>query len=180
MDPATLATVSLAGSVLSAGVGAFGALQSASAQSAAAKYQAQVAQNNQIIAQQNAAQAAQAGRSQAQAQDYANRARMGGIIAAEGASGIDTGAGSSKEVQASAAQLGRLDTANIMQRAMLQARQYNVQAMSEGAQAQLDTMQARQAQTAGLFSAAGSLLGGASSFADKWAKFQTAGVPGFA
>jgi hypothetical protein len=176
----TLAIASLAGSVLSAGVGAMGAMQQASAQEKAANYQAAVARNNAIIQQQNAASAAATGRAQAQQQDLKNAATMGAIYAAEGASGIDLGTGSPTNVRSSAENIGRLDTLNIAQRAAQQVRGYQVGTMSETAQAQLDTMQAQQAKTAGYFGAVSSILGGASSFADKWMRFQTAGVPGFA
>jgi hypothetical protein len=51
--------------------------------------------------------------------------------------------------------------------------------MSETAQAQLDAMQATQAQRAAGIKATGSILGGATSFAEKWQKYATTGVPGF-
>jgi hypothetical protein len=179
MDPATLAVVSLATTVASAGIGFMGAQQQASAQAASANYQAQVARNNAVIQQQNAARAAQTGRAQAQQQDLKNAATYGGVLAAEGASGIDLSTGSPRQVQSSAQQVGRLDTLNIADRAAQQVRGYQINALSDTAQAQLDTMQAQNAQTAGTISSAGSIIGGASSFADKWQRFQTTGVPGF-
>lgn len=176
---AFLPALSLAGSVISAGVGAIGAMQQGRAQAAAANYQAAVARNNAIIQQQNAAQAAATGRAQAQQQDLANAQRLGAIAAAQGASGIDIGSGSYQDVTRSQQQLGRLGTQNVMQRALEQARGYNIEAASQTAQAQLDQMQAAQAQRAGMIGAGTSLLGGATSFADKWLRFQTTGVPGF-
>jgi aspartate/glutamate racemase len=176
----TLAIASLAGSALSAGVGFIGAQQQASAQAASANYQAQVARNNAVIQQQNAAAAAQRGRAQAQVQDMRNAATYGQVLAAEGASGIDLSTGSPRQVQQSAQQVGRLSTLNIADEAAQRVRGYNIASLSDTAQAQLDTMQAKNAQTAGLFSSASSLLGGATSFADKWRSFQTTGVPGFA
>jgi hypothetical protein len=176
----TLAIASLAGSALSAGVGFIGAQQQASAQAASANYQAQVARNNAVIQQQNAQRAAQTGRAQAQQQDLKNAATYGQVLAAEGASGIDLSTGSPRQVQSSAQQIGRLDTLNIADRAQQQVRGYNINALSDTAQAQLDTMQAQNAQTAGTISGISSILGGASSFADKWMRFQTTGVPGFA
>jgi hypothetical protein len=53
--------VALIGTLVSGVVGFVGQMQQASAQQDAAKYQAAVARNNQIIAQQNAGYAAQAG-----------------------------------------------------------------------------------------------------------------------
>jgi aspartate/glutamate racemase len=176
----TLAIASLAGSALSAGVGFIGAQQQASAQAASANYQAQVARNNAVIQQQNAARAAQTGRAQAQQQDLKNAATYSQVLAAEGASGIDLSTGSPRQVQSSAQQIGRLDTLNIADRAAQQVRGYQINALSDTAQAQLDTMQAQNAQTAGTISGISSIIGGASSFADKWMRFQTTGVPGFA
>jgi len=175
----TLAIASLAGSALSAGMGAIGAMQEGRATAQAATYQAAVARNNAIIQQQNAAQAVATGRSQAQEQDIRNRAVLGQIAAAQGASGIDIGSPTFQDVTAGQRQIGRLRTEDIMQTALERARGFNVEAMSETAQAQLEQMTAARARQAGTISAASSLLGGATSFADKWQRYQTTGVPGF-
>lgn len=175
MDPATLGLI---GSVASGLFGAVGQISSGMAQASSAKYNAAVARNNQIIAEQNAARAAQAGRIQAQGQDIKNASRMGAIVAGEAASGIDLGSGTSKELQDSAAQLGRLDTATILDNAMQTSRGYSTQAMNFGAQSALYTAQASNAQTAGFLGGANSILGGATSFADKWARFRFEGVGG--
>ena len=179
MDPITLGVVSLAGSVISAGVGAVGAMQQSAATQASAKYQAQVARNNEIIAGQNATYAAQAGATAGQAQDFKNRATQGAILAAQSASGIDTESETSKEVRDSAARLGRLDTLNIIQQANLNKYGSQTQVTSFKAQAGLSDLQAKSASSAGGIGAFTSILGGASSFADKWLRFQNVGVPGF-
>jgi hypothetical protein len=171
MDPATLAVVSLAGSALSAGVGAIGAMSTASSQAASANYQAAVQRNNQIIQSQNAQLAAQTGRAAAQQQDFANRQQQGKILAAEGASGIDIASPTYQQVRTSTEQTGRLSTQTTMQKALEQVYGYNVGAEQAGAQAQLETMQAQSAQTAGTIGAFSSLIGGATSFADKWQRF---------
>ena len=172
--------LSLAGTAVSGIVGAVGARQEASAKAQAANYQAAVARNNAIIAQQNAAQAVATGRSQAQEQDIRNRAVLGQIAAAQGASGIDISSPTFQQVTTGQQQIGRLRTEDIMQTALERARGFNVEAMSETAQAQLEQMTAARARQAGTISAASSLLGGATSFADKWQRYQTTGVPGFA
>jgi hypothetical protein len=81
--------VALIGTLVSGVVGFVGQMQQASAQQDAAKYQAAVARNNQIVAQQNAGYAAQAGAVEAQARDRRNAAVAGSILAGQGASGID-------------------------------------------------------------------------------------------
>src|SRR3954462_5215977 len=93
------AELGLIGSLVSGVVGFVGQMQQASAQQDAAKYQAAVARNNQIIAQQNASYASAAGAAQAQAQDRKNAAIAGSILAAQGAGGIDVESTSSKEVR---------------------------------------------------------------------------------
>jgi hypothetical protein len=165
--------VSLAGTVASGVTGAIGAQQKGRAEAQAANYQAAVARNNAIIQQQNAAQAAATGRARAQQQDFVTRGTLGAIAAAQGASGIDIGSPSFQQVTTGEQQAGRLKTENVMQQALLQARGYDVEAMRAQAGAQLDVMQAAQAQRAAGISATGSILGGATSFADKWARYQT-------
>jgi hypothetical protein len=170
------AELGLIGSLVSGVVGFVGQMQQASAQADAAKYQAAVARNNQIIAQQNASYATQAGAVESQARDRRNAAVAGSILAAQGASGVDIESTTSREVRESQAQLGRLDTQTIMQRALLQSRSYTAEAANQGAEAQLATQRASSATTGGLFGGLGSLLGGATSFSEKWQKYQLSGV----
>src|SRR5205085_614920 len=116
---------------------------------------------------------------QAQNQDFKTRSLIGAITAGQAASGIDVASPTSQDVRTSQEQIGRLDTETIMARAGLQARGYESEAASQAAEADLAGMRARNAQTAGAISGFGSLLGGATSFADKWLKYQTVGVSGF-
>ena len=179
MDPASLAIASLAATAVSSVVGTVGAVSTGIANSNAANYQAVVARNNQTIASQNAQQSAAAGATASQARDFRTRAVLGEVTAAQSASGIDTNSGSSREVRQSVDELGRLDTATIMHNAMLQSGAYADQAMNFGAQSTLDTSTASNALAAGGIGAGSSLLGGASSFADKWLRYRTQGVEGF-
>lgn len=172
MDPATLAVLSLGGTLLSAGVGVAGAAQQASAQAQAAKYQQQVYLNNQTIAQQNAAQATAAGNVQAENRGMQTRAAIGQEEAAVGASGIDLTTGSPKAVQESTRQVGRLSQLTDISNANLEAYGYRAAASSAGGQAQLSAAQARNATTAGGINIGSSLIGGASQFASKWSNYQ--------
>jgi hypothetical protein len=172
----TLAIGSLAGSVLQGGLGFMGAMSTASANKASANYQAQVARNNQIIADQNASYAGAAGGVRAQTSDLKNRSEQGSIAATQGASGIDLASGSLAEVRDSAAQIGRLDTETIYNNALQTARGYEAQAANYGASAGLYESQAKGAGSAGLLSGFSSLISGASSFGDKWARYQTSGA----
>lgn len=176
MDPATMAVVSLAGTALSAGIGAIGAISSASAQKSQAEYQAQVARNNALIAEQNARASVEAGEARAQAESFKTRAAGASMEAGQASSGIALESGSLEDVRRSNAAIGRLNVENVMQQARLQAYGYNTQATNYAAQSGLYQMQGRQAMTAGYLGAAGSLLSGASSFSDKWSRFSIQGL----
>jgi len=151
---------------------AIGGMRQGAAASGAAKYQAQVARNNATIAQQNAEYASQAGETAAQAQDLKARSALGSIRAAQSASGLSLASPSLQDAYEGSAQVYRLDTANIVQNAALRARAYEAQGTEYLAEADLQERKASDSQTAGYLGAAGSLLSGASSFADKWARYK--------
>jgi hypothetical protein len=176
LDPVSLAVISIGSTVLSAGAGLVGSMQQASAASATAQYQSQVAKNNQTIADQNAAYARSVGQVEAQTQGMKTAALAGAATAGQGASGIDPTTGSPADVVQGIRTVGRADTNNIIANAELRARGYQIEASNQGASADLFASQAKTAQSAGLFSAGSSLLGGASSVGDKWLKFQREGV----
>lgn len=173
---AAFPALSLAGTVLSAGIGAIGAMSAASAQKAQAEYQAQVARNNQLIAEQNARASVEMGETRAQAESFKSRAAGAAAEVGQASSGIALESPSLQDVRRSQASLGRLNVENVMQQARLQAYGYESQATNYGAQAGLYSMVGRQASTAGFLGAAGSLLTGATSFADKWARFSNVGL----
>lgn len=166
--------------VLSTGVGFIGKIMEGQATAKAANYQAQVARNNQIIADQNARYSVQAGEAAAQAQDFKNRNLVGAITAAQGASGISLDSPTLTSVREAEEQIGRLDTATIMSKALMQSQAYSADASNFAAEASLQRSKARNATTSGLLGGMTSLIGGASSFSDKWSRFKTVGVPGYA
>lgn len=171
-DPATLMAGSLILGGIGTGVQAIGAVQSAGAQQAQANYQAQVALNNQQIANQYAANAAQVGQANIQQAQLKNRANLGAIEAAQGASGLDVNSGSNVDVRAGAREIGQLNTLNTAQQAQQQVYGYRVAGVNYAAQAGLEQATAAQAPIAGAFGAGGSLLGGASSLAGNWSRYQ--------
>lgn len=171
-DPGTLiAAGSLVTGLAGAATSAVGAESQAKATAAQATYQAQVAANNQIIANQNAEAAVAQGDVQAQNQSLQNAARVGGIIAAQGASGVDVNSGSNLDVQKSQREVGELDAQTIRYNAAQQARGFEEEAASAGGQAGLYNAEAAYAPVAGDIGAAGSLLGGASSVGAKYASW---------
>src|SRR6185295_14758246 len=128
MDPGSLAIMSLAGSAGGGILNAFGSAQSARANSTTAMYQAAVAHNNSIIAENNAQYALAVGRSQAETQNYKTRELLGVQKARQGASGIDVNSGSALDVRRSTIDLGQLDALTILNNAGMKAAGYRAQA----------------------------------------------------
>ena len=155
-----IAALGLIGGVISA----VGTIAGGIAQSNALKYQAQVASNNAIIAQQNAQRAIEAGQEKA-AQTSLQEAEQGGEIkAAQAANNVDVNTGSNKAVQVSQREIGNLNTKQQIANAQLTEYGYQSQAVNYQAQSQLDSYEAPQAIFGAGLGAAGQVFGAAS----KW------------
>lgn len=178
IDPVSLAVIGTVATVASTGFSLMGSMQQAGAQADAAKYQAQVARNNQIIAEQNASYARQVGQTETETSGMKTMAIVGSAVAAQGASGLDPTTGSPVDVVRGTREVGRFDTLNLVRNAELRARGFDIEASNQGASSQLYGAQAKQAGVAGLYSTGSSILGGASNFAEKWMKFQNEGIFG--
>lgn len=172
----TLAAISIGSSVVGGGFSMFGAASKASAASASANYAAAVANNNSILAKRNADAAEQSGLVQSQTNDMKYRALGGKQKAAAAANGVDVNSGSPLDVRTSTAEMGRLDTLTILNNASKTAGGYLAQAMNFDAESNLDSMKAKNAETAGYLDMASSLVGTASSVSDKWIGYKTKGV----
>src|ERR1700687_617350 len=94
--------IGLVGGVISA----VGTISAGMAQKNAMDYQAQVAANNAIIAQQNATYAIEAGQSKAATQSLKEAETGGEIKAAMAANNVDVNTGSNKAVQVSQREVG--------------------------------------------------------------------------
>lgn len=150
--------ISMATSLAGAGVSAYSQEQSAN-------YNAQVARNNQIIAQQNQALDLEQGQQQEENQRLKTGAVLGQIGAQEAASGVNPNEGSALNVKSSEAEMGELDALTIRSNANIKAQNDKYMGEMYGAQASLDKSQGQL----GMMS---SLLGGASSVAGKWLSYQ--------
>ncbi len=178
-EPVSLVAVAgLALSAISAGVGAAGAMSQAKAQSENAAYQAQVAKNNQEIAANNARYAIQAGETKAADEAIKNRAKEGAVLTGLASSGLDVNSGTPLAVEQTQREADSLGTLRVMDAAQLQAYGYRTQSTNFGAEAGLQTAQSSQATTAGDLSAAGGLIGGASSTALNYNKLVQQGALG--
>jgi hypothetical protein len=146
---------------------AVGTIESGQATSNAATYQAQVAQNNAIIAEQNANYASEAGLASAAATSMKGAAASGKVKATQAASGIDVNTGSAVNVQASERETNVLSSETVLNNTELQACGYRAKA-SEEAQAGLEKEGAEQATVGADIGATGNLLSSASSIGLKW------------
>ncbi len=157
--------------LVGAGISAYGTIEQGQATSNAASYQAAVAKNNQIIANQNASYAEQAGEAQATATSLKGAATGAKIKAAQAANGIDVNTGSAVDVQASQREVSQLDTETVLNNAELQAYGYRANATNFQAEAGLEQQKAEQAPIGADLGAAGNLLSSASSIGGKWSGF---------
>lgn len=168
------AAVALAG--VGTAVSAYSAFAQGAASSANADYQAQVAKNNQTIADQNAKVALEQGQEQEQAKREQTAQTISQERAITASSGIDPNRGSSVRIQGSTAALGELDAQTIRNNAARTSWGYQAQGLNFGAEANLLESQASNAAASGAVGAFSSIIGGASSVANKWITYKTMGA----
>lgn len=131
----------IVGAVMAAG----GAIRSANAKAAAARYNGEVATQNAMIASEQ-------GEAAAQAQQRDAERRMGQGVAAYGASGVALDTGSPTDVLADSARNAMMDNLTIRYNATLRGTQFKDQA-------NLDTSEAKYDTTSGYLNAASSVVG---------------------
>lgn len=141
-------------------IGAVGALAQGSAQSSMYAYQAAVAQQNVVIANQNANYELALGEQQAQQTGMKTKGQIAQTRATQGAGGLDVNSGTNAAVQNSEEQLGFYDMEVNRGDAAKRAYNWHVQAFEQQAQAGLYQMASANASTAGTLGAFTSLLGG--------------------
>ena len=124
-----------AGNALNAGVLGLGAVtrsigsyQTSSAEKQSTAYQASIAANNAILAQDKATSAENVGQQQVQDQDLKTAQTFGMQRANLAANGVDLGEGSATDILASTKMMGNRDAATIQDNAMRQAWGYQTQA----------------------------------------------------
>jgi len=162
--------IGIGGSILGSLFSASGAEKSAQAQSGQMLYQAGLSQLNAQIAEQNAIYAQQQGERQAAKYGLSARQQIGGLVAEKAASGLDVGSGSAKQVIDSQHLVSQMDMEQIRSNAAKAAYDYRTQASEDRSQAAMDWLGARDVKAAGQTNVLGSLIGGATSVADKWFK----------
>jgi hypothetical protein len=135
-------------------------MQAATAGAASSNYQAVVAANNAVLANETADRTLAAGAAATEDVSMKSAANVGTIKAAQGASGVDVNSGSALNVQSSARELGELAATRTENNAQEKAYGYRVQASNDVAQAQLDLMTGKQQIAAGEQAQAGDVLKG--------------------
>lgn len=173
-----LPELALAVGVAGTATSVVGSIASGQAASDAAHYQAAVANNNAIIAEQNAQAATKAGQEKVTEEGLRSRAKVGAAIAGAAASGVDVNSGSAADVIETNREVGRLDEEQTARNAALQAYGYRTQGVGFKAEAGLDEAKAENAALAGDIGAAGSLFSNASSLGLKYASLQSTPTTG--
>ncbi len=154
-----LQELSLGASLFSAG----GQLLSGMAAEKSAKYNAGIAANNAKIERQNAISTMQEGEANAAAASQASKAKIGGILAQQGASGVDVGSGSAIDTRASEAEVGQLNAINIRAQAARSAYGHETSAASATAEQGMYKSEAAMAPIESSISASGTLLSNATN-----------------
>ena len=142
-----------------------GQQQQAAAAAASSRYQAQVAENNRITAERQAADTIERGQTEEQRSRQQTRQLQGRQVAALAASGVDTQSGSALDIIGDTAALGEIDALTIRDNAAREAHGQLVQAQNFGAQGQLLRQEASNQDS---FSPVGTLLTGVGGIADRW------------
>ena len=157
--------IAAATTVLSTGLSIAQQSQQAAAQAGMANYQAQLARNNQMIAEAYARRAEQQGQVDEQNQRFRSAALIGSQRAALASQGGDVDSGSPLDIQTDTARAGEYDAQAIRNNAALKAYGYRLQGYNAAADAGRYDAQAANATAALPFGVGSSLLGGVRSLA---------------
>lgn len=152
--------------------------QAASANAAQARYQSQVAAQNQALMERQAADATQRGQVAEENRRRLTAQQIGQQTAGLAAQGVDL-EGSPIDILGDTAAAGELDALTLRSNAAREAYGYRIQGQGYGNQAILENTQAANSTyTPNYLGAGASLLSGASTLAEKWRNFQISGERG--
>lgn len=142
-------------------LGAYGQVQSAKAAAAADRYNAQVQDMNAKLADRKARDAIARGQSEEQRKRTEVSRIMGAQKAAMAANGVDLNFGSPLDTLVDTATMGELDALTIRSNSYREAYDYQVEGVNQRAGATLSRMKAKNEETGGYLDAAGTILTGA-------------------
>lgn len=179
VDPVSIGVITagtMAATAAGGILGAFGSKAEGKAKANMYNYQASVAKINQDIAKKNAEYSVAIGERRAQDIGMKGRYEVGQAKAMQAGRGLDVNTGSAAAVRDSmemmTAHKQNVERAN----ALKTAYGYEVEGMSQGAQATMYGMSASDASRAGELGFYTSLLGTASSVSSKWMQASKAGM----
>ena len=164
--------ISLTAAALGTTMGVVSSIQQGRTQSAQARYQADVARQNQELAEEQASAQARQGYENMITQRQETAKLIGRQRAAAGASGAAVDVGSSLDLQADTAAQGEMDAINLYNQGLDAAYNTQLQAWNYGRQASAYDAQADSALTSGYLNAAGTALGGIADMGSTWAKYK--------
>ena len=165
------ATVAMMASGIGTGLGVVSSIQTAKTQSAQAKYQADVARQNQELAEQQAGAERRQGYENMLTQRQETAKLIGRQRAAAGASGAAVDVGSNFDLQADTAFQGEIDAINAYNKGLDAAYNSQIQAWNYGQQADAYDAAAERTKNAGYLHAASTAIGGIATMGSTWAKF---------
>ena len=167
-----IATIGIAMTVASTAMSVVGGIQQAGAQRARGRYQRQIAQNNAIVAQRQAAAAIQIGEQQAAVQQFEARALAGRQRAAFAANGVVVDDGTAINVVEGTLDRGVTNAQIARANAQRQALGFSTQAQNFLQQGFLSEVTGRQQSQASLITAGSDAVSGAGIVANKWRSYQ--------
>jgi hypothetical protein len=166
-DPITAVVATVASTT----IGAYGQYQAGQAAKQAGDYNAAIARNNQIIAERAAVDAEKRGEIAADEQRRKTARIAGAQRAAFGSSGLALDSAYSMDILGDTAAFGELDALTIKSNAQREAYGYRVQGMNYAAEEVMSRVRGKNANTAGMISAASTLIGGGATAGDRWIQY---------
>lgn len=173
-----LPILSLIGKGIGTVAGVVGALQTSRAAREQANYQAEIARNNQILANRAAKETEQRGEREEYIQRLRTRQAIGKQKVAFASNGVLVDVGSAATAVADTAQFGELDALTIRDNAAREAARLRAMGENYSAEAELAKMRGQSEYSAALMSSFGTILSGATGVADKWYQYKNEGVWG--
>ena len=171
-----LTYASLGASLLSTAVGVYGQVQSGAAAAGQARYQAQVAENNRVIAEQQARDAEMRGQMAEDARRQQTRMLIGRQRTALAANGMLVDDGSALDITGDTAAQGEIDALTLRANAAREAYGYRAQGTNFMADAGLQRARSAAAGPAALVGAGATLLSGAGTVGDRWLTYRRYGM----
>lgn len=169
--PVALAIGSTVATVAGAGVSYVASQQAAAATAKQNEYNAQVAENNQRIADNAAQDAIARGDVSEQTKAYQTAQAIGAQRVALAANGVDVNSGSAVDLQSDTAAAGTLDQLTIKNNALRESIGYQNQGINYGNQATLDEQASQDTLAGGALKGTASLISGAGAVSQQWFNF---------